>query len=262
MKKLPVALQIYSVREEAERDFAATMKKIAEMGYDGVEFAGLYGLDSAKIKKVLADAGLKPVSAHVPYAELVADMKGTIAQYAAIGCPFIAIPYLDDATRPGSPAFPQVVETIRAIGAECKAQGIQLLYHNHDFEFIKMPDGSYGLDFLYAAVPADLLKTEIDTCWVNNAGEDPAAYIRKYAGRAPIVHLKDFVSGGEKGYNAKREGFMFKPVGYGSQDVPSLLQASVDAGAQWLVVEQDRSVERSTLEDAKMSRDYLKAQGM
>jgi len=262
MGKMLVALQVYSVRGEAEKDFAGTLAKIKEFGYDGVELAGLYGMDPAEVKKLVADAGLIPVSAHVPYAELVEDMKGTIAKYATVGCSYIAIPYLDNEARPGSPAFAQTVEKVREIGAECKAQGIQLLYHNHEFEFIPMDDGSYGLDYLYANVCDDLLKTEVDTCWVNFAGLDPAAYVRKYTGRAPVVHLKDFTYSGQKAYNAPREGFMFKPVGFGSQDMPSILAASVDAGAQWVVVEQDLSVERSTLEDAKMSRDYLASQGL
>lgn len=262
MKKLLVALQLYSVREEAEKDFAGTLKTIKEFGYDGVEFAGLYGLDPAQIRDMLANVGLKPLSAHVPYQELVADMKGTVGKYATIGCPYIAIPYLDEATRPGSPDFANTVEKIREIGAECKAQGIQLLYHNHNFEFVTMADGRYGLDTLFESVPTDLLQTEIDTCWVNFSGIDPAAYVRKYSGYAPIVHLKDFTFSGKKAFDAQRGDFMFKPVGYGCQDMPAILAASVDAGADWVVVEQDRSVERSTLEDAKMSREYLASQGL
>ena len=78
------------------------------------------------------------------------------------------------------------------IGKACKAHGIQTLYHNHDFEFAKMPDGRYALDYIYDTIPADLLQTELDTCWVKVAGEDPAAYVRKYTGRSPLVHLKDF----------------------------------------------------------------------
>ena len=66
------------------------------------------------------------------------------------------------------------------------------LYHNHDFEFVKMPNGQYALDYIYTEIPADLLQTELDICWVKVAGEEPVDYIKKYAGRAPVVHLKDF----------------------------------------------------------------------
>ena len=84
MKTLPVAVQVYSVREDAEKDFAGTMKKIKEIGYEGVELAGLYGKKPSEIKAAIEDAGLVAVSAHVPFQELVADMEGTIAQYVEL----------------------------------------------------------------------------------------------------------------------------------------------------------------------------------
>ncbi len=261
MSKLPVALQMYSVRDFAEKDLVGTLKKVKEFDYDGVELAGFYGKTAGEIRAALDEVGLRAICAHVPYAELTRDAKGTIADYKAVGCEWIAIPYLDEATRPGSAAFSQVLEEFNRIAKECQAQGIKLLYHNHDFEFVKMPDGSYGLDYLYAKVSGDLLETEIDTCWVKVAGEDPAAYVRKYTGRAPVVHLKDFVMDNKPGYGVARENFEFRPVGHGSQDMPGILQAALDAGAKWVVVEQDLSVGRATLEAAKMSREYLKTQG-
>ena len=192
MKTLPVAVQVYSVREDAEKDFAGTMKKIKEIGYDGVELAGLYGLEPAAIKAAIEDAGLVALSAHVPFQELVADMEGTIQKYVEIGMKYIAIPYLMEEDRPGTPKFEGNVKLFEEIAKACKAKGIQLLYHNHDFEFQKMADGRYALDYIYDTIPADLLQTEVDTCWVKVAGEDPAAYVKKYTGRSPLVHLKDF----------------------------------------------------------------------
>jgi sugar phosphate isomerase/epimerase len=157
-----------------------------------------------------------------------------------------------------------------------KKFGIQMLYHNHDFEFVKV-DGEYGLDIIYKTIPEELLKTQIDTCWVNVAGEDPVEYIRKYSGRAPVVHLKDFVMKGKKkpeqlyeliGIETKTEvesgeNFGFRPVGYGVQDFPSILKASREAGAEWVVVEQDRpALGKTSLECAAMSREYLKKLGV
>lgn len=275
MKTLPVAVQVYSVREDAEKDFKGTMRKIKDMGYDGVELAGLYGNTPEEIKKILNDVGLNPVSAHVPYQDLIADMEGVVGQYVTIGCEYIAVPYLMEDMRPGTPAFPGVVENIKKLGAVCKEKGITLMYHNHDFEFVKMEDGSYALDYLYAHVSPDLLQTELDTCWVKVAGEDPAAYVLKYTGRAPVVHLKDFYKEGNpvKMYELigldddakeekKKQGFFeFRPVGDGLQDMPAILDASIKAGAKWVVVEQDFSNNRPAMEAIKMSRDYLKTQG-
>lgn len=272
MKTLPVAVQVYSVRDDAERDFAGTMKKIKEIGYDGVELAGLYGLEPAVIKAAIQDAGLVALSAHVPFQELVADMEGTVKQYEEIGVKFIAIPYLMEEDRPGTPKFEGNVKLFEEIAKVCKAHGIQLLYHNHDFEFIKMPDGRYALDYIYDTIPADLLQTEVDTCWVKVAGEDPAAYVRKYTGRSPLVHLKDFHKEGKPGNmyeligtEVKKEEshgfFEFRPVGHGDQDFGPILEASVDAGAQWVVVEQDQSNGRTPMEAITLSREYLKSQG-
>ena len=279
MKKAYIGYQVYSAREEAEKDLLGVLRQLKEMGYDGVEFAGFYGHSAEQINDILNANGLVAVSSHVPYVSIVEDMAGTIAFHKAIGCKFIAVPYLDEAHRPGAEGFAGMIAKIYQFSRLCKEAGIQLLYHNHDFEFIKL-SGMYGLDFLYAATPCDVLKTELDCCWVKYAGEDPAAYIRKYTGRAPIIHLKDYVgrktekspyalisadgSGKDDGTaaNPADVAFEFRPVGYGCQDVPSLIEAGLEAGAGWFIVEQDQWYNRPALEAAKMSRDYLKSIGM
>ncbi len=272
MMQLPVALQVYSVRDDAEKDFSGTMQKIKDMGYQGVELAGLYGLPAAEVRGVLDQVGLACISAHVPLAELLADLEGTLDQYVAIGCKYIAIPYLEEDMRPGRPGFARVLEAVPAIGRKCVEKGMTLLYHNHDFEFVRLDNGAYGLDHLYATIPADLLQTQLDTCWINVAGESPVAYIKKYAGRCPLVHFKDFYMEGPKNgeplyeligleeKKAARQGsFEFRPVGHGLQDIPAILQATVESGAEWIVVEQDNSVGRPALDAAELSIRYLRS---
>jgi len=182
----PIAIQLYSVRDELEKDFAGTLRKIKAFGYEGVEFAGLYGNQPSDVSKILKEIGLIPLSAHVPFTDLMADPEGVIDTYAGIGCKYIAIPYLTPEYRPNAEKFNEVIEGAGIIGKAAKKQGLKLLYHNHDFEFEKV-NGKYALDVLYESVPADLLETEIDTCWVNVGGENPSDYIRKYAGR-PAAH--------------------------------------------------------------------------
>ena len=273
MEKRPVAYQIYSAREEAEKDLDAVLGSLKAMGYDGVEFAGFYGHSAEEVKAMLDKHGLKAISSHVAMNLIEADMFGVISYHKTIGCEYIAVPYLDDKTRPGAPGFAHALKVIYQFARLLKEAGMQLLYHNHDFEFVTL-SGMYGLDFLYEAVPAELLQTELDVCWVKYAGENPADYIRKYAGRCPVVHLKDFVGRKEEGStpyaligideNEKKDtqAFEFRPFGYGSQNVEEVVTAGVESGAKWFVIEQDMSIGRTPLEAAEMSIGTLKKIGL
>ena len=251
MKTLPVALQVYSIREEAEKDFTKTMKDVRQMGYSGVELAGLYSHTPEEIRDILKDAELTPISAHVPYQEFSEDLSGTVEKYAAIGCRYVAIPYLVEEERYGTKKFEEMMQNIPAIAKECAKHGITLLYHNHDFEFAKTKDGSYVLDYMYQQTSKEELQTEIDTCWVGVAGENPAEYIRKYSGRSPVIHLKDYTM----------NPFNFRALGDGVQDIPAILEEAVKAGCEWVIVEQDGHPERTPMENMRISREYLKSLG-
>lgn len=272
---LPVALQLYSVREDCAADFARALGKVRDMGYDGVEFAGLFSHSADYVRGLLDAYGLTPVSAHVPLDEMLADPDLVFETYRKIGCPYIAVPYVTEERRPGADGFMKTIDEIAALGKKAREYGLQLLYHNHDFEFRKV-DGEYGLDILYSRIPADYLMTELDTCWVNIGGENPADYITKYSGRAPVVHLKDFNIEGKLpkhlyaliGMNDEEEddggksSFEFRPVGHGMQDMPSILEASEKAGAKWVVVEQDEpSMGLSRMDSVRASREYLASLG-
>ena len=273
MKQLPVAYQVYSARQEAEQDLLGVLRALKAMGYDGVEFAGFYGHSAAEVKAMLEETGLQAISSHVRLDLIEEDMQGVIDYHKAIGCPYIAIPYAPTERRAGTPGFASLLRTMWVFGQKCRENGIQLLYHNHDFEFESI-SGMYALDFIYEAVSADVLQTELDLCWVRYAGEDPAAYVRKYAGRAPVVHLKDYVGrreGSAAPYGligeseSKQNGgipFEFRPFGYGCQDAAGLVQAAIDAGAKWLIIEQDASPSHPPLEAARMSIDTLKRLGV
>lgn len=267
---LPIALQLYSIRDFMEQDFEGTLRLVKDMGYDGVEITGLFGHSPADVKKMLDEIGLIPVSAHVAIQEFMGNITQTVADYREIGCPYMAIPWLGEEDRPGAAGYAETVKSIETIGKELKKQGGTLLYHNHDFEFVKI-DGEYALDNLYQTIPADLLQCEIDTCWVNVAGENPADYVRKYTGRAPVVHLKDFIMPGKKpahmyeliGVDKTAEDnddiFEFRPLGLGVQNFSEIIKAAEDAGSKWLIVEQDQpTMEKTSLECAKISIDYLK----
>ena len=271
MKKIPIGYQLYSAREAAEKDLKGICRALKSLGYDGVEFAGFYGHSAEEIKKILDDTGLVGISSHVGIQSIEQDMFGAIAFHQAIGCKFIAVPSLDNYRKPGNPGFPASIRLLDKFGRLCKEAGIQLLYHNHDFEFVDV-SGIYGLDFLFEAVDPDILKTQIDVCWVKYAGVEPTAYLRKYAGRAPLIHMKDFV--GKKGEGTpyaligqtaeadQGVPFAYKPFGYGCQDVKALVEAGMDAGAEWFIIEQDDCYEQDPMDAAGLSMKTMIALGV
>ncbi|MCD7807067.1 MAG: sugar phosphate isomerase/epimerase [Lachnospiraceae bacterium] len=276
MGKLPVGIQVYGLRdllEETPERFEEVMRQVKEMGYDGVELAGLYGLEPAYVRDVLKKLGLNPVSAHVPLVEMMADAEKVAKDYTTIGCTYIVVPYLPEEYRPLTDGYGKVLEEMKRIGAVMAAHGLTLLYHNHDFEFVRLKDGTYGYDDIFRQVGSEYLSVEPDTCWIKVAGEDPAAYVRKYAGRVPIVHLKDFIKEGNpknlykligiETEEAKEETgiFEFRAVGFGQQIWEPILAASEEAGAKWVVVEQDEHYDLTSLECARRSREYLKILG-
>jgi len=269
MKKFKVGVQLYSVRDEASRDFAGTLQALKDMGYEGAELAGTYGLSAEQIRKASADAGLELFSAHVPLSDLRNDPEGTVALYRAIGCRWITVPYLAPEDRPQAGTFGKTIEDVKKISEVCRENGIQLCYHNHDFEFFRMPDGRYALDVLYESLTPAQLQTQLDTCWVHVAGVDPAAYLRKFAGRAPTVHLKDYdgdksedmyaLIGIKKERDPNAKPFDYRPVGSGKMPIPEVIRAAEDAGTEWLIVEQDEPAKGDTrMNSVLRSIEYLK----
>ena len=264
----PIALQLYTIRGDMAVDFEGTLKKVKEMGYDGVEFAGLFGNSPANVKRICQELGLTPVSAHVSFTDMMAN-PSVLEAYAEIGCQYVVIPYLTEEYRPGKEKFFEVIEGAKLLGEKAKALGLRLAYHNHEFEFNRI-NGEYALDILYREVSADLLQTQLDTCWVNVGGENPVSYIRKYSGRAEMIHLKDFVGrktenmyaliGIDEDEEKNTHGkFEFRPLGKGVQDFPAILSAAKEAGTKWVIVEQDLpSLGLTALACAKASIDYLK----
>lgn len=275
-KRIKVAVQLYSVRGDLEKDFYGTLKAVKDMGYEGVEFAGLYGHTPEQVKAWCKELGLTAVSAHVPFNEMLADMDKVINDYKTIGCEYIAVPWVGPEHQPDGEQYIAFLDDLKILGQQAKDAGITLLYHNHDFEFKLIDSGMKhkepGLDFMYAWVPEDLLQTELDLCWVKYAGYDPVKYILKYSGRTPVLHFKDYyVEGEQEGTpyeligdekateEAAKPTFEFRPLGQGVQDIQALLNAADESGCKWIVVEQDQpSMEKTPMECIKMSVEYLK----
>jgi sugar phosphate isomerase/epimerase len=249
MKQFKIALQIYSIKEEAEKDFEATLKKIRSFGYDGVELAGLYGNSPEQVHTWLVENNLECISAHISYNALCMELEETVKVYKMLGCRYIAIPALDESSYSGS-GYEELLMNITMISNVCKKEGIQLLYHNHAEEFeMKNDQGDCWIDDLYEKTKPEELQTEFDTGWVQIAGQDPAAYILKYKNRSPVIHVKDYNS---------IDPIEFCSVGNGKLRLKELLKAAEEANTEWLVVEQDTHMVQTKMEDVAKSVEYLK----
>jgi len=276
MKKFKIGVQLYSIRDNIAKNMDETLKKVKEMGYDYVEFAGYYDHSAEEIKEMLDKYDLKCISVHQVHTVFLENGEKHAEFLKTIGVKYCVIPWVDVKNFETAEAFDKFIEEIKFASALLKKYDIQLGYHNHDFEF-GMRDGQYHLDRLYNTLSADILTTEIDTCWVHYAGQNPAEYLKKYKGRANIVHLKDFdclnLAAGpvyalvdEKGNvndgdDKADSGFEFRPVGYGRQDVNAILEASEYVGAEYVIVEQDQHYGADPMENIKKSREYLKSIG-
>ncbi|KOY12755.1 sugar phosphate isomerase/epimerase family protein [Paenibacillus xylanivorans] len=224
---LKVGLQLYTVRDELELDFKGTLAKVAELGYQGVEFHNFYGHSPEEVRAILDEFSLEIVGTHVQYNSLLEDLDGVIAYHKAIGNRNLIVPYLSEEQR----QWDNVFASMNEIGEKCAAQDMVLMYHNHDFEFTEQVEGQPALYAMYDTVTASHLQVELDSCWAHAAGYPPTEVIAKYAGRLPLVHWKDM---------RRSEGQVLTvEFGQGEIDLGAVATASDQAGAEWLVVEQD-----------------------
>lgn len=268
MKQFQIGLQLFSVCREMEKDMAQTLKKVKEMGYDYVEFAGYYGKEAKEVRQLLDDTGLKCISVHQNAAPFLTDGQKIADDIKILGAPYCAIPWCDPKRLKGSDLWEETVEQFIRMGEILKDNNIQLLYHNHDFEFASR-EGKLLLEWILETVGEDMIFPELDTCWVKYAGQDVLELLKRYTGRIPLLHLKDFVTERypqnetELGAAYYRQfGLEFCSLGQGVQDFTSILTAAEAAGVEYLIVEQDPSEAIPPMEAVRQSREYLKTFGL
>ena len=244
MNDLQVALQLYTVRDETKRDFAGTLRRVAQIGYSGVEFAGYGNLSSQEMSALLAETGLRAASTHLGLDALQDSQLDAAMRYCQdIDCFFIVLPWLANEwrTREGIQAL---AARLNAIGQRCREHGITFAYHNHDFEFAR-DDGAYLLDYLLQATDPSLVKIELDVYWAAYAGVDPVSYLQTLADRVVLIHLKDMA--------ADRS---MTEVGKGLLDMRSIC-AFAQARGLWGIVEHDHP-HIPSLESARISWEYFR----
>jgi sugar phosphate isomerase/epimerase len=254
MGRVLVGLQLYTVRQELAEDPKGTIKAVAEMGYEGVEGGAPSGMSNGEFVALLKDNGLKLAGSNVGLTELRDSLQKVIDRCGELGINTLMTGIGGD-LRQADGDWKRVVAELGDACVKASEAGLRILYHNHAFEFETKVDGMYGLDYIFATIPADAIQAEIDTYWVKTGGEDPVAYIEKYAGRLPLLHIKD------RSAPPEDEKCPFAEVGHGILDWDGIFAASEKAGVEWYLVEQDRWV-RPPMESARMSIEYLKSRDM
>ncbi len=243
MKKFPLGIQLYSVRNECKKDFKGTVAALAKLGYQGVELSpDCGGMTPEQVAAFLKQLGLRCCGVHTSLADLLVEGSDSYKFAKALHSPFITTSCAGEVAKD----WKGTIEKLKQVGRVAQSAGVPFTYHNHAAEFQKI-EGQYALDMLYAAADPKTVKAELDTYWIKKGGVDPAPYIRKYKGRVPQIHLKDMdpADGG------------FTEVGAGLIDLPAVFQAAEEAGAQWMIYEQDQW-KRPPLESAKISIENLR----
>jgi sugar phosphate isomerase/epimerase len=272
---LPPGIQLYSVRTDFAKDTPGTLKELREIGFLEVETAGFGSYSAKEFRALLDDAGLKAPSAHLKltltsFAPLFDDANTIGAHYAtssslqtALHPPSTAglAPGQRSTMEPlGLDGFKKLADAMNDLGGKAKAAGLQYAYHNHNYEFEKMPDGSYGYDVLVNNTDHELVKFEIDCGWMCAAGANPVTYMTKYPGRFRMLHIKDFQPMGAPSISlsgpARPKG---TDLGQGFIDYKPIFAAGKSAGIQHAFSEQEEPFPVSQMASAKVAYIFLHA---
>jgi sugar phosphate isomerase/epimerase len=251
-----IGIQLYTLRELMKKDVPGTIAAVAAAGYEEVETHdysnGKYtGLTADEYKALLTKHQLATPSGHYSLKGFLFqnnddELKRTIEDSKKLGQQYMVVPYLDVNERKNLDAYKKLAARLNAGGELCKQAGLQMAYHNHDFEFKQM-EGSTGMDVLLKETDKSLVQFEMDLYWVSYAGHDPIALIKKHSGRFPLWHVKDMDNTDQK---------KFTEVGNGVINFKKIFDCAKKAGMKHFFVEQDVSAE--PLASIKTSIDYLK----
>ncbi len=241
--RTPVALQLWSVREDVKRDFAAAVAEVAEIGYSGVELAGYGNLDAKGAKAALDAAGLKVAGMHVSYASLKNDTQSVIGDALALGARNVACSWWPPAHFVSAAACERIGEQLGEVGRALRPFGIRLGFHNHDSEF-RIFDGRPAMEWILGAAEPRNLFAEVDVYWAQFAGYSPAKFILDQGARVPLIHLKDKMELGQG------------PVGFAE-----IFTAADQVGAaEWFIVEQEE-YSHAPMKSVRLCFEQMRAWG-
>ena len=247
---------LFILRDECQKDLMAVLERLAETGFDGVEFLGLFGHKPAEIRKKLDSIGLKAVGDHVPFDIFVDNTGKVIEEHMEIGCQYLTINAPGADGLPGGKDYARTIESFKKIGEAMNAADMTLLFHNHAGELKQSTNGKSILENIMNDTDAQLLYLEPDLGWMRIGGAEPMYYLEKYRDRCLVVHFKDYV----RTETDEKENFRFRPTGYGIMDNAVLYAKtlSFDVKPEWYITDHDCAYGRDIYFDLKISLEYLK----
>ena len=268
-----VALQLYTLRRQAEQDLETALDQAMEAGYREIEwFGGLRGRTAEDLRGILSERGLGLMAAHVPLAELEADPASVMETWRALHCQILVCPWLDAGQRgDGSrPHYMELGRRLDLLSYRFRAGGFRFAYHNHEFELQPFDDdeperlGRDGLRALVSRRSHDGWGLELDIYWAAFAGADPVALIRELGDRVQVLHLKDGLLPGPPEARTAEQATSerwFRPLAEGDVDVAGCVEAALESGVSLFAVEQDETAkaEGSPAEDAAASLRFLES---
>lgn len=254
MKKPVIAAQLYTLREflKTPEDIASTFAKVKAMGYNAIQVSGIGPVDPCFVKEVADKEGLTICATHIGFDRLKNDMEGVIQQHKLWNCKYVGIGSMPGEYRKDKEGYIRFAKEASEYGKVLRENGLQLVYHNHNFEFQKF-DGVLGMDILFQESDPDAFQFEIDTYWVQSGACEPVTWLKKMAGRMGICHFKDMAINNE----SKQ---IMAEVGEGNLNWEAIVAACEEIGVEWCAVEQD-VCERNPFESLEISLKNLKKLG-
>ena len=252
---IPVGLQLYTVRKQLDQDFAGTLRKVASVGYTQVQFSVFHNQPVPKIKQLIDQIGLKTAAGHFAYELLNSNLSQVTDDAHTLGMSYVVLSSVPESYRHSLDAYKRAAEFFNKTGEGCRKAGLHFGYHNHNRDFEKFGDAIAFDLMLHNTDPASV-GFEMDCFWVTRAGYDPVAYMNKYPGRFPVLHIKDERKHYPPTVSGRTPDEAFAPVGKGIIDWKRVFDAAPKGGLKYYFVEQDET-ELPVFEAIKISYDYL-----
>lgn len=249
-----LGVQLYTVRDQAEKDLPGTLAAIKKIGYDEVEtYWNVYTHPAKELKKMINDAGLEVHSGHFDYEGLESKLD-----YASeLGLTYVICPMLPKNMWTSLDGFRRAADQFNLWGADIRQRGMKFGFHNHNYEF-KAFNGKTGFDTLMGDTEPKLVCLEMDCYWITQAGEDPVAMMNKLGDRVKALHLKDRKPGAATSQTLDETAYHFAPVGTGTINWKDVLATAEKHGITELFVEQDYG-DLAPLEELRISYKNLRA---